>query len=89
MWPGCAGNKVIIDTHKDHMTTLPNGILPTWACWLAQDADGTWWAFEVEPNQSHQGWYENELGRYVKVADDTPNPQWYSSLIPVNPKDLA
>jgi hypothetical protein len=37
------------------------GPLPDWAEWLAQDADGAWWAFEAEPNQHDRGWYENEV----------------------------
>lgn len=30
--------------------------LPGWVEWLAQDADGTWWAYEAEPNQQERGW---------------------------------
>lgn len=30
--------------------------IPEWVQWLAQDADGTWWGYEVEPHQYHQGW---------------------------------
>lgn len=71
------------------MTTFHNRILPAWVNWLAQDADGTWWAFEVEPNQSHQGWYENELGRYIKVVAAQPNLHWDTSLTPVGRKDPA
>jgi len=67
----------------DRMTTFRGITLPTWIHWLAQDADGTWWGFEVEPNQSHQGWYENELGRYLKLATTAPNPHWQTSLTPV------
>ncbi|HIO93714.1 MAG TPA: hypothetical protein EYG68_12880 [Leucothrix mucor] len=40
---------------------------PNWTRWLAQDADGTWWAYEHEPNEYHAGWYENEVGRYQKL----------------------
>ncbi|MBI1422861.1 MAG: hypothetical protein GC149_05280 [Gammaproteobacteria bacterium] len=66
------------------MTTNDDHELPGWVRWLAQDADGAWWGFEVEPNQSHQGWYENELGRCLKLRQAAPNPDWQSSLIPVN-----
>ena len=65
------------------MTTFRDLPLPAWVHWLAQDADGTWWGFEVEPNQSHHGWYENELGRYRKLCQDAPNPDWAASLTPV------
>ena len=66
------------------MTTHDDNDLPTWVQWLAQDADGAWWGFEVEPNQSHQGWYENELGRCLKLQQETPNPDWQHSLTRVN-----
>ncbi len=67
---------------------LPAGILalldgmtlPEWAHWLAQDADGSLWAFEAEPLQSHNGWYENEVGRRLRVAKGTPPDNWQSAL---------
>ena len=59
----------------------PDTDLPAWAAWLAQDADGAWWAFEAEPNQHDTGWYENEVGRYRKVGQDAPNPDWRQALI--------
>jgi hypothetical protein len=43
--------------------------------WLAQDADGTWWAYEAwayEPNQQDRGWYENEVGRILRVGKAAP-----------------
>ena len=54
---------------------------PDWVQWLAQDANGSWWGFEVEPLQNHHGWYENEVGKYIKIADGQPNPQWQNSLL--------
>jgi hypothetical protein len=54
--------------------------IPEWVRWLAQDADGTWWGYEVEPHQHHQGWYENELGRCRRIRKDEANPEWQSSL---------
>ena len=53
---------------------------PRWAKWLAQDADGAWWVYEVEPLQYHRGWYENELGRRLRVKTDRPNAQWQLTL---------
>ena len=53
---------------------------PEWVAWLAQDADGSWWGFEAEPNQYHHGWYENEVGRRVRLAQASPNPRWQESL---------
>ena len=58
--------------------------LPIWVHWLAQDADGTWWGFEVEPLPHHQGWYENEVGRRVRLRTEGVNPDWLHSLIRVN-----
>lgn len=54
--------------------------LPGWVRWLAQDADGTWWGYEVEPLQYHCGWYENELGRRIKLQTDSPNECWKHTL---------
>ena len=54
--------------------------LPTWATWIAQDADGTWWAYEAEPNQHDCGWYENEVGRSERLHKADPNPDWEQSL---------
>jgi len=54
--------------------------MPDWVHFLAQDADGAWWGYEVEPLQYHLGWYENELGRRIKLALNEPNPDWADSL---------
>ena len=54
--------------------------LPSWVCWVACDADGCWWGYEAEPNQSHNGWYENEVGRSLKIRRDPPDPDWQVSL---------
>ena len=61
---------------------LPPGIqdLPDWAGWIAQDADGSWWVYEVEPQEYHQGWYENELGRRKKIMAGEANSQWRKTL---------
>ena len=58
--------------------------LPSWALWLAQDADGAWWCFEAEPNQHDRGWYENEVGRYLKVGQGEHNPDWQDALFKVS-----
>lgn len=54
--------------------------LPKWAKWLAQDEDGAWWAYSVEPLEFSRGWYENEVGLRLKVAQYTNNPDWKNSL---------
>ena len=63
------------------MGELPETIrMPGWAQWLAQDGDGTWWAYEVEPLQYHRGWYENEIGRRLRVAGGQANANWADTL---------
>jgi hypothetical protein len=54
--------------------------IPRWVRWMAQDADGAWWGYEVEPHQHNQGWYENELGRCVCIKKESPNRNWQHSL---------
>ena len=54
--------------------------LPEWVAWVAQDADGAWWGYEVEPLQYHHGWYENELGRRIRLLAGAPNGDWPDSL---------
>lgn len=50
--------------------------LPSWARWIAQDADGVWWAYEVEPLQFHKGCYENEVGRIQRVCKEDEPKNW-------------
>jgi hypothetical protein len=60
---------------------ITNMDIPDWVHYLAQDADGTWWGYEIEPHQYHNGWYENELGRRHRIRKDSANTDWHSSLI--------
>ncbi|NIP56281.1 MAG: hypothetical protein GWO26_30710 [Phycisphaerae bacterium] len=57
--------------------------IPAWARWLAQDANGAWWAFEHEPNEGATSWYENEVGRYQLVCKEPPNTEWRNSLMKI------
>lgn len=61
------------------MVTDDNNI-PAWVNWIAQDADGTWWGYSVEPLEFSQGWYENEVGHRIKLHQADPDPLWQSSL---------
>jgi len=54
--------------------------IPDWMCWIAQDADGAWWGYEVEPNLSHHSWYENEVGKSACLGRGAQNTDWKSSL---------
>lgn len=53
---------------------------PDWARWMAQDADGTWWCYEAEPNQQDRGWYENEVGRILRLGQAAPPADWTLTL---------
>ena len=54
--------------------------IPDWVCWIAQDADGAWWGYQVEPNLSHQSWYENEVGDSVRLGKEAQNADWLDTL---------
>lgn len=54
--------------------------VPDWVVWLAQDGDGAWWGYSVEPLQCDKGWYENEIGRCVALGHGDPNPAWQATL---------
>jgi len=54
--------------------------IPDWVCWIAQDADGCWWGYQVEPNQSHIGWYENEVGESLFIRKEANNADWRRTL---------
>ena len=54
--------------------------IPSWVRWIAQDADGAWWGYSVEPLQYDKGWYENEVGKRLKLDHTKPNPEWRNSL---------
>ncbi len=65
------------------MRTPPKEIAtlaPGWVSWIAQDRDGAWWGFEVEPNEGDSSWYENEVGRYVRLGKGQANPEWRQAL---------
>lgn len=53
---------------------------PAWVNWIAQDENGNWWGFSVEPLEYDHGWYENEVGEYALLGKGKPNRQWTRSL---------
>lgn len=57
--------------------------LPPWVKWLAQDEDGAWWGYSVEPLEYSRGWYENEVGLRQKIKQSCTNPDWRNSLIKI------
>ena len=54
--------------------------VPEWVRYIAQDSDGSWWGYSVEPLQNHRGWYENELGKNIKLITTEINEQWQENL---------
>lgn len=58
--------------------------LPEWVKWIAQDADGAWWGYSVEPLEFSDGWYENEVGQRIKIEHAKANPDWINSLTKIN-----
>lgn len=59
---------------------ISNLDLPEWVLWIAQDEDGAWWGYEAEPLMHESGWYENEVGRRIKLQSAKTNPGWQTSL---------
>jgi len=53
--------------------------IPARVRWLAQDQDGTWWGYTAEPLRNATGWYENEVGDYVRLGRTEPT-DWENSL---------
>jgi len=47
---------------------------------MAQDGDGSWWGYSVEPLQNHRGWYENEVGEYVRLVQGEGCENWRENL---------
>jgi hypothetical protein len=54
--------------------------VPEWVAWIAQDADGALWGYEAEPNKQDRGWYENEVGRIVRLGQTAPPADWETTL---------
>ncbi|MDH5600829.1 MAG: hypothetical protein OEY78_05935 [Gammaproteobacteria bacterium] len=61
--------------------------LPGWVKWLAQDEDGAWWGYSVEPLEFSHGWYENEVGMRKKIIHAESNPHWKNSLTKISSDD--
>lgn len=62
------------------MEKMPLEILPAWVQWISQDADGAVWGYECEPLQYDKGWYENEVGRSIKIRQTEIDSNWHKSL---------
>lgn len=53
--------------------------IPEYVSWIAQDSSGVWWGYTVEPLRNDTGWYENEVGEYVRLGKTEPD-DWENSL---------
>ncbi|MGW8246504.1 MAG: hypothetical protein ACWGOV_00210 [Acidiferrobacterales bacterium] len=60
------------------MNEIPFDI-PREVRWVAQDRDGTWWGYTVEPLRNDSGWYENEVGEHFRLGQGAPI-DWENSL---------
>jgi|GEM_PF-473925 len=47
----------------------------------AKAATATLWGYEAEPNQQDRGWYENEVGRILRVGKTAPPEDWQTMLL--------
>ena len=65
---------------SDWQPDLTGTAVPGWVGWVAMDADGALWGYQQEPNQHDIGWYENEVGRYIKLGQGAPTAQWQQCL---------
>jgi len=55
--------------------------VPEWVRFIAQDSDGSWWGYSVDPLQNHRGWYENELGKNVKLLQGKVVGDWRDNIL--------
>lgn len=79
------GKPMTMDAELDQ--EVPPFPLPEWAGFVAQDADGTWWAYEAEPNLQDSGWYENEVGRIQRLGKTAPTEDFHEMLIKLTGKN--
>ncbi|WP_455204547.1 hypothetical protein [Kaarinaea lacus] len=56
--------------------------IPQWVRWVAQDRTGVWWGYSVEPLRYDNGWYENEVGEYMRLGVSEA-VDWENSLTKV------
>lgn len=70
------------------MTDINEINIPSWVKWMAQDADGAWWGYSVEPLEYSAGWYENEVGQRIKIKHEQANPCWKNSLTKIVNNEL-
>ena len=55
-------------------------------CKADKSATTSLWAYEVDPNKQHRGWYENEVGRIVRLGKTEPPADWEATMTAWSPK---
>ena len=70
-----------IEKKLDGLPDLTGVNVPAWVRFIAQDSDGSWWGYSVEPLQNHRGWYENELGKNIRLMGGVASANWQSMLL--------
>lgn len=63
-----------METNIDLMSPIPTEVK-----WIAQDSNGNWWGYTVEPLRNDSGWYENEVGDCLLLGRSDP-VDWQQSL---------
>lgn len=61
--------------------------LKDWAGWIAQDRNGTWYQFQLEPSSydfgddtAYWGRDDDDEGEIAIICLGTPNPSWKETL---------
>jgi hypothetical protein len=55
-------------------------------CKAARAETATLWGDEAEPSKQDHGWYENEVGRIVRLGKTAPPLDWKATLAAWPPK---
>ena len=51
--------------------------------WEAQDEDGQWHVYTLEPKSHLDEWVTVGHGRFLSVGNAAPNPNWKDTLRPL------
>lgn len=58
----------------------PAGAYPSWANWIAQDADGEWFCYDYQPVTENGRWWPVGNSLHRSIGADDPNPNWRATL---------
>ena len=54
--------------------------VPDWVTHFAQNADGHWRVFEIEPKEGERDWVSIGFWRHRFIFNGDPNPNWRETL---------